>query len=48
VAKSAASVLGHDIFLDAETERKTAEVELAPEALAIALETWCRHLFKAQ
>ena len=33
---------------EAEAKRKTAEVELAPEALAIALEAWRKHLVDAQ
>lgn len=33
---------------EVEAKRKTAEVELAPEALAIALEAWRKHLVDAQ
>jgi hypothetical protein len=33
---------------EAESKRKTAEVELAPEALAIALDAKRRHLVEAQ
>ena len=33
---------------ETEVKRKTAEVELAPEAFAIALEAWRRHLVQAQ